>query len=321
MIKLTLLLTTVLFFAMNIGGSNIAPAFGALYGAKVISHRMAVVWFTLFLFLGGITFGRYVVETLGRDIIPTKFMDFNAVLAILLASCAGLLIANILRVPESTSWTTVFAITGAGLALNHLKFGVFLRIIPFWIFLPILSFVLTFFLYRIVYPPRPENLRIYQAILSNERRVKALAMISAVYIAFAVGTNNIANVVGPLAGGGIVSPVLGLVLVSPLLGLGGFVFGKRIMETVGNEIVPLGLVSATLVSVVTASLLIFASIMGIPQSLVQLSALSIMAVGAVKHERQIIKQKASRKIFVAWLITPVIAFSSGFLTTRVLVGG
>lgn len=320
-VKYLLLIITVLFFAMNMGGSNIAPAFAALYGAGLIKHRQAVLWFALFVFLGGILLGHNVVKTLGAGIIPSSFLDLNVVLIIMLSSSIGLFIANILKVPESTSWTTVFAISGVGLALSRLNFWVYLKIIPFWIALPAISFALTYYLYKIIYPPRQGNLLLYEKLFSNEKKVKALALFSAFYIAFAAGTNNVANAVGPLSGAGIVSPILGLAVIGPLFGLGGLVFGKRIMGTIGKEIVPLGLISASLISLVTASLLIFASILGIPQSLVQLQALSVMAVGAVKHESHVIAQEASRRVFLAWLVTPTLAFILGFLLTRLFIGG
>lgn len=319
-IETILLLIAVLFFAMNMGGSNIAPAFGALYGAKLIKHGHAVLWFTIFVFLGGILLGNNVVKTLGGGLIPSEFMNFKVVLFILLSSAIGLFIANILKVPESTSWTTVFAISGVGLALNHINYWIYLRIIPFWIILPLISFALTYYIYRFIYPPRGGNLFVYQTLLSNEHKVRALALFSSFYIAFAAGTNNVANAVGPLVGGKLISPTAGLAVIGPLFGLGAFVFGRRIMTTIGKEIVPLGLVSASLVGLVTASLLIFASVLGIPQSLVQLQALSVMAIGSVKHESHIVKNGTSRKIFLAWAVTPILAFIFGYILTKVFLG-
>ncbi|OGC07103.1 hypothetical protein A3H38_03555 [candidate division WOR-1 bacterium RIFCSPLOWO2_02_FULL_46_20] len=318
--KLFLLILSVLFFALNMGGSNIAPAFAALYGAKIIKHKAAVLWFTLFVFLGGILLGFNVVKTLGNEMIPATHMSFDVVLIILISSAMGLFIANILKVPEATSWTTVFAISGVGLALERLNYGIYLKILPFWIILPLLSFVSTFYLYKKIYPPSQANLHLYQKLFSNQGKVKALALLSSFYIAFAAGTNNVANAVGPLAGAGLVDPLKGLAIVGLLFGLGGLVFGQRIMTTVGQEIVPLGLISASLINLVTASLLIFASVLGIPQSLVQLQALSVMAIGAIKHERHIMTQTVSRRIFLTWAITPTLAFISGFVLTKVFIG-
>lgn len=318
--KLTLLIITVIFFAMNMGGSNIAPSFATLFGAKLIDHKKAVFWFTLFIFLGAVLVGYNVVKTLGKGIIPAGFISFDIALIILAAAVSGLFIANILRVPESTSWTTVFAISGVGFALNHLKLETLLKIVPFWIILPVVGFVLTYFLYKIIYPPRFSNLWLYQKIFNHEKKVRILAFVSACYIAFACGTNNVANAVGPLVGANIVPSLLGLAIIAPLFGLGGLLFGKRIMTTVGEDIVPLGLVSASLVGFVTASLLVFASVMGIPQSLVQLSALSVMAIGAVKHERHIFRERAAQKIFFAWSVTPVLSFSIGYLLVKIFLG-
>lgn len=315
-----IVLITVAIFAMSMGASNLAPSFTPLFGAGLIKHKQAVLWFTLFVLAGAVFAGHKVVNTIGREIIPVEFMRLEVVIVILIAAVAGLIIANVLRVPESTSWTTVFAISGVGFGLQKINTATLFRIVPFWLILPILGFVLTYFIYKIVYPPRFSNLRLYQVLFNNEKKMRVLAFVSCCYIAFAAGANNVANAVGPLAGAGLINPVLGLALVALLFGLGGLFFGKRIMKTLGNDIVPLGLISSSLVGFVTASLLLFASLMGIPQSLVQLSALSIMAIGVVKHERHIFKEAASRRIFLTWLITPILSFGLGFTLAKVFLG-
>lgn len=319
--KIFLLIFSAAIFAMSMGASNLAPSFATLFGARLIDHKNAVLAFSFFIFLGAVLFGHKVVNTLGTKIIPKEAVSFDVVLVVLIAAVSGLIIANILRVPESTSWTTVFAISGVGFALSKIETGTLLRIVPFWIILPILGFIITHFLYKKIYPPRFDNLWLYGHIFNKEKNLQKLAFGSSCYIAFAAGTNNVANAVGPLVGGGLIDPLSGLAIVAVLFGFGGLFFGKRIMKTLGEEIVPLGLVSSSLVGIVTASLLLFASLMGIPQSLVQLSALSVMAIGAVKHERHIFKEKTIRKIFLTWAITPVISFSVGFLLTKLFLGG
>ncbi len=315
-LKHIVLMITVLFFAVNMGGSNIAPSFANLFGAKLIDHKKAVLWFTIFVYLGAVLLGRNVVQTLGKGIIPEGFINLDTALVILLAAVSGLFIANLLKVPESTSWTTVFSISGVGLALGHIEVKTLLKIVPYWIILPVAGFVLTLYTYRYIYPPRPKNLWLYQKIFIHEKKIRALAFISCCYIAFACGTNNVANAVGPITGADIISPLLGLVVIAPLFGLGGLVLGKRIMTTIGEEIVPLGLISSSLVGFITASLLIFASIMGIPQSLVQLSVLSIMAIGVVKHERHIFHERVVRKVFLTWAVTPALSFGTGYVLSK-----
>ena len=90
---------------------------------------------------------------------------------------------------------------------------------------------------------------------------------------------------------------------------------------VGEEVVPLGLISASLVGFCSASLLLFASLMGVPQSLVQMSALSVMAIGAINHEKHIFHGETSKKIFFTWLITPTISFCAAFLLAKIFIIG
>lgn len=319
-ISYVIMILGVVLFAMNMGASNIAPSFAAIFGAKLITHKKACLLFTIFVFLGAIVFGKYVANTLGKNIVPSEYISFNIALFMILASTSGLFLANILKIPESTSWTTVFAITGVGLGLGHLKKEALFLIIPFWIILPAISYFLTYFLYKIIYPPRENNFKLYEKILHNEKKIKKIGLISSCYIAFACGTNNVANAVGPLSGANLINPVIGLCLIAPLFGLGGLIAGKRIMTTIGKEIVPLGLVSSSLVSFVSASLLIFASSLGLPQSLVQLNAASIFAISSVKNgHNHTITHSVTKKTFFVWVITPILAFIIGFSLVKIFI--
>ena len=78
------------------GGSNIAPSFATLFGAKLIDHKKAALWFTVFVFLGAVLLGQNVTRTLGKGIIPAGAINVNVVLIILVAAVSGLFIANIL---------------------------------------------------------------------------------------------------------------------------------------------------------------------------------------------------------------------------------
>ena len=207
------------------------------------------------------------------------------------------------------------AIVGAGLYFKHLNLETFfLRIIPAWIILPLLSFGLTWLIYRKIYPPEHDNLHIYQKLFANEKKLKLLALIASCYVAFAIGSNNVGNAVGPLFAAGILGVNLGLVLVSPLFGIGALILGKGNLETAGKEIVPLGLFSSTLTSFITGTLLIIASALGIPQSLVQLNICSIFAISCLKNgHRFTLDQQLTKKTFLVWIVTPLISLCLTYL--------
>ncbi|MDP2921585.1 MAG: inorganic phosphate transporter [Candidatus Omnitrophota bacterium] len=318
MFRIILLSAIVIFFAMNMGASGIAPAFAASWGGKLIKKKQALLLFGIFVVLGGVILGRSVSFTLGKNLVPYELINFNAVLIILSSATLSLFTANLLKIPQSTSQVTVGSIVGAGLYFQHLNLKtLFQKILPMWIILPLAAYFLTLLIFKIIYPPKNDNLHIYQKLFANHRKIKLSSLASSCYVAFAIGANNVANAVGPLNGAGLINIGLGLLLVAPLFGLGACLMGKGTLETAGKEIVPLGLVSSTLVAFVTATLLIFASILGIPQSLVQLNIASIFAISCLKDgHRYTWNRSVTQKTFFVWAITPLISIGMAYFLLR-----
>lgn len=309
MVKSIFLILVTVFFAMNMGGSGIAPAFAAVYGGGLIKKRKALILFGVLVVLGAAFLGKNVALTLGKSLVPKELVSLEVALIILGSAASSLFLANLLKIPQSTSQVTVGAVVGAGLYFKRLNFMVLLlKIIPMWIILPVLSYIVTFVLYRIIYPPEHDNLHIYQKIFANEKKLKASALVASCYVAFAIGTNNVANAAGPLYAAGIINIIPGLILIAPLFSAGAWLLGRGTLETAGREIVPLGLVSSTLVSFVTATLLIFASLLGIPQSLVQLNIFSIFAISALKNgHKGTLGLRVTKNTFFIWLVTPLLS--------------
>lgn len=314
MAKVILLIIIVIFFVMNMGGSGIASAFSASYGSKMIKKKFAVILFTIFVFLGAFSIGRNVVETLSSGIISKEFISFDVALIIILSATLTLTLANFLKIPQSTSMVTVGAMVGAGIFFGHIYYKVLFPMFLTWIILPVIAYILTYYLYKIMYPPSNRNLWIYERFLTKGKSLRLFTIIASCYAAFAIGTNNVANAVGPLVGAGTITPSLGLLLVTPFFGLGGLVIGKKTIGTFGNEIVPLGTISAPLISFITGTLLILASVLGFPFPYVQLTGLSILAISSVKNgHKYTMSQNVVKKIFMIWTITLLVSTGLAFL--------
>ena len=313
--RIIILFFLIIFFAMNMGASGIAPSFAASYGGKIIKKNKAVFLFSIFVILGALLLGRNVSLTLGKNLLPKEFLNFDTALIIIFSATLSLFLANLLRIPQSTSQVTVGAIVGAGLYFKHLYLKtLFFKILPLWFLLPTLSYFFTFLLYRLIYPPKNRNLHIYEKIFTHENKLRKASIIVSCYVAFAIGSNNAANVVGPLSGAGILGIITGLILIAPIFGLGAWLMGKGPLETAGKEIVPLGIFSSTLVSFVTATLLLMASFLGIPQSLVQLNICSIFAISSLKNGRQAtFDLHIAKKTFIIWVVTPLISIIISYL--------
>jgi sulfate permease len=311
----TALVLLAIFFALNMGGSNFGASFAAAHGGRIVTKRRAQFLFIVFVFLGAILIGRPVTETLGSRIIPREFIKPDTVLIILFSAALSLFIANRLKVPQSTSFVAIAAILGVGLYFKSVYTATFLYMLPFWVALPVIGYFLTFFLGKIVYPPRRSNFWIYEKLVNNKGRLRAFIIIASCYNAFSVGTNNVANAVGPLAGAGMIDKTLGLILIAPVFGLGSILFHET-LDTTGEKIVPLGLFSATIICFVTGTLIIIASAFGVPQSFVMVKVAAVFAVSGLKQGHRItFANPVTKKTYLTWIITPLVALFVSYILT------
>ncbi|MBM4388783.1 MAG: inorganic phosphate transporter, partial [Deltaproteobacteria bacterium] len=195
-----LLIALSVFFALNMGGSGMAPSFSVAIGANIIKRRYAVILFTVFVCFGSLVFGKFVVKTLGSDLVPAENLDPLTVLIVIFSASSSLFLANILKIPQSTSWVTVFAISAVGIYHSSLKTGTLLyKLLPAWILLPLFSFLLTLGILKAFYPLRAWNFRFYEYLSKHEFKMKIFVIAGSCYVAFAIGSNNVANIVRPLS--------------------------------------------------------------------------------------------------------------------------
>jgi len=310
MIGTALLIIISIFWAMNMGASGLAVSFAPSVGSNIIKKKRAVIFFTLFVLLGSFLVGPRVAKTLSSKIIAPEFITQPVVLVILFSACIALFLANILRIPQSTSIIIVSSFVGAGLYFRSLNFSLIGHLIIVWVGVSLLSYVLTYFIARKIYPPRQKNLRFYEKFFCHEAKLKKWTLFTDFYSAFGIGTNNVANVVGPLMAANIVSPGAGFLIFSLLFGLGGLILGRGVLNTASKEIVPLGTISASIVSLVVSTFIITCSLLGLPAPYVQFSSLSILAIHTAKEEKnhsQTLVHPITKKILKVWVLTPILS--------------
>ncbi len=318
--------------AMTMGGSGTAPAFSAAYGANVIRKNLIPGLFGIMVFLGAILAGKGTATTMGKGLLNPEMMSFTIVSIILFSVAVSLLIANIAGIPQSTSQATVLAVTAPALYFHELDSNkLLLEIIPMWFILPVIAFVLSLFFGKYIYKPmRKRGLTMPRAQNANLKPVwKGLLIIMSLYVAFAIGANNVANAAGPIASmtineldisaddGFIIIMILSTLIIAPCFGIGSSIFGYKIVKNTGKEIVLFGKFEAVIIAFISASLLLFASIVkGVPTSLVQLNVAAILGIGVAKlGPKNIFKKTKVRQFFVMWLIAPIIAFSLSLVLT------
>ena len=285
-----------------------SPAFAGSHGAGVIQRRYAAVLFGIFVLLGALLAGDKVVATISNGVVPQGFIDLKVTFIILLSATLSLFIANLLRVSVSTSSATVFSLIGVGIYFKELHIDTLLRIFSFWLILPVVAYILTHLLSKMVIPleERPW-------VKKHRRALNIFVIATGCYVAFSIGSNNVANAVGPLVASGILNKQAAILLIAPFFGLGGLLF-RKVLDTTGKEITNIGILGAGVNGLVIGTLLLISSAFGMPEPMVMLDATSIMGIGSANHGyRYIITHKVVKKIVSLWIMSPLLSLTITYL--------
>lgn len=322
-----------MFLAVNMGGSGTAPSFSAAYGADLIRKDLIPGLFGIFVFLGAVVAGKKVSLTIGKGILPGDTMGLTITSIVLLSVALSLLLANLLKIPQSTSQATVTALVGPALYFDVLKTDkLFFEIIPTWFILPVVAFLLAYVIGRFIYQPIKERGWLDFSSIAARPGLKFVVIGASLYVAFAIGSNNVANASGPIASmianelhivpsdaNFLLMLIVATLIIAPCFGIGSSLFGARVVQTTGKEIISFGPMGATMVSVITATLLLAASVTrGIPTSLVQMNTMAIVGLGVSRVGWGEMLQKAAiRKMVTVWIIAPIISLVLSFGLTVV----
>jgi PiT family inorganic phosphate transporter len=326
-------LSSGLFLGWSLGANDAANIFGTAVGTRIIKFRRAAVLCSIFVVLGAVFSGAGASHSLGAlGSMNNLSHSFTAALAAALSAAmmtrAGL--------PVSTSQAVVGSIIGWNFFQGQATdMAVLQKFALTWVLCPLLSALFALTLYFIVkgklkYFPRP--------ILTQDRNNRWVLIVAGSLGAYALGANNIANVMGvfvpslspePLQLGWLhFSGAQQLFFIGALaISLGVFTYSKKTMMTVGSRIYHLSPTAAS-IAVISHSLVLFLfSSQGlrdlllqwhlptlplVPVSSSQAIVGAVFGIGLAKGGKNL-KWALLGKIFLGWLITPVIAATLCYL--------
>jgi sulfate permease len=318
LLLLFIAIVVALFFAANIGASGTAAAMGAAYGGGALkSRKTAVILVALFAFIGANLGGSEVVTTVSEGIIPRNIITLEISVIILLSAALTLFMANKVGIPLSTSEVTVGSIVGVGIAFQKLNIEMLVFIVISWLILPFLAFSIAYVSGRLLKPVESKAMRKFPILLPKALTV--LLIIAGCYEALSAGMNNVANAIGPLVGSGVIDITLGIFLGSIFLGIGAIALGGRVLETNGKKITTLSLLQGSIVSFTSGTLVIIASLFGMPVPLTQATTMSIMGVGSEQVGMGLFKKPVVRRIFKIWVLSPVLSLVVSFSLIQITV--
>ncbi|SMN02657.1 Probable low-affinity inorganic phosphate transporter [uncultured Candidatus Thioglobus sp.] len=149
---------------------------------------------------------------------------------------------------------------------------------------------------------------------SVEKVFTPMMLFTASAMAFAHGSNDVANGIGPLAAvvsiiqsGGELAQKASIPIWILLLGGGGIVLGLttmgyRVMKTIGSRITPLTPTKGFCATLAAAATIVIASRTGLPVSTTQIAVGGVIGVGMARGIAAI-DLRVVGGIFVSWLIT------------------
>ncbi|KAG8454425.1 hypothetical protein GDO86_000884 [Hymenochirus boettgeri] len=152
-----------------------------------------------------------------------------------------------------------------------------------------------------------------------------LQILTACFGSFAHGGNDVSNAIGPLVAlwliyqqGGVMqeasTPVWLLLYGGVGICAGLWVWGRRVIQTMGKDLTPITPSSGFTIELASAFTVVVASNIGLPISTTHCKVGSVVAVGWIRS-RKAVDWRLFRNIFLAWFVTVPVAglFSAGIM--------
>ena len=321
-------LSSGLFLGWALGANDGSNVFGTAVGTRMVKFRTAAVISSVFVIIGAVFAGGGAAETLN------ELGSVNAPAGAFMVGLAAALSVywmNKSRISVSTSQAIVGAIVGWNVYSGKpTDISLFSAIAGTWVLCPVLSGLLAVAVYQLA---RSIIVRAKVSLLRQDLYTRAGLVLAGAFGAYALGANNIANVMGvfipsnrlqPLTfpGGYTLSSEQVLFLLGAVaIAVGIATYSGRIMQTVGRNICMMSPLAAWVV-VVAQSLVLFLfasdglhdwleqngipALPLVPVSSSQAVIGAVIGIGLFKGGHGINWNLIGR-IFIGWIATPVIA--------------
>lgn len=327
-IAVLVFLSSGLFLGWSLGANDAANVFGTAVGTRMVKFSTAAFFCSAFVILGAVVSGAGASHTLGKlgavNALGGSFVAaFSAALTVYGMTRAGL--------PVSTSQAIVGAIIGWNLFSGFpTDTKALYKIVGTWVACPLLAGFIGVILFKFTATAvRWAQLHIYRL----DAYTRLGLILAGAFGSFALGANNIANVMGvfvsanPFTNFNVgdffsFSGVQQLFLLGAVaIAVGVFTYSKKVMLTVGGGLLPLSPVGAWVVVVAHSIVLFLFASQGlehtlasaglptiplVPVSSSQAVVGAVIGIGLLKGGRGI-KWKVLGSIASGWITTPIIA--------------
>jgi len=288
-----------IFLGWTLGSNDSANIFGTGVAAKIVKYRTAIILISIFVILGAVVEGEKCFATVGKLVNLTPESAFYAALA------AGItmFILTYLALPCSTSQAIIGAVLGAGMVSGIPDFSRLYKIVACWILAPISAVILSYILYHLI------GFFFERYITSPQKRSFFIfwgLIFAGCFGAYALGSNNVANVTGVYVGSGLLTPFEATLIGGLSIASGVLTYSRKVMTTVGKKITYLDEYSAFIAELSAAVNVEIFTQVGVPVSTSQAIVGGVVGVGLVKGARTV-NRRTLIEIGTGWVSTPISA--------------
>jgi PiT family inorganic phosphate transporter len=312
----------VLAFILAIGIGANDETFAPVAGSRKLTPLQCVLIGAVLAIVGALTLGENVAGTVGKGITYITLTN-NMIFSVLLAMAIVLILSSGFGLPISSTHAMVGSITGITMyqavilgvgPLDFVNVDKIMAIVLSWFLSPAIGLLGSYLIYKVVDKTMSQYTRGLDDVTRNETIAANLLLVFVVITAVSRGGNDVANAVSPLIQTFSAENLTSIPLLIGGVGMavGLILLARRVIKTLGNEIVELTPSKALSVQISTAVITFLGANLGIPLSGTHILVASFIGVALSSKSRY--NTRVIGKIGVSAISTPVFG---GFLSIAI----
>jgi phosphate/sulfate permease len=309
-----LAIAAAIYIGWNLGSNTAASCIGTAVGGGIITLKRALILVGIFALLGAVIGGGQVIQTYKENVIPSGSITPLVASIVCLSAGVFVMVCTFLKFPVSVTHATIGAILGIGFALGiSINWGTIGKIGIVWITTAPLALLFGFVIYKYF----NKGMRRVKNPATANLILKVAVIASGCYVAYGLGANNIGNVAGLIAGANVVTPFIAAAIGGLAILVGVVTWGGGIVETVGKGMTEIDPAMAFAAQLSAALVMNIFAMVGMPTSVAHAVIGAVIGVGFVKGTSAV-NMKLARNIFLAWILTPIVAALIAFGAFKII---
>jgi phosphate/sulfate permease len=297
------------YLAWSIGSNDetVAP----LVGSGVIDIKKSVILGGLAAFFGAIFLGSRVEATLGEGLLLGSIAELE-ILIIIFVVASWLTLSSFLGWPVSTTHSTVGAIIGLGLikwGIQGIRWSTLSIVAISWVLSPFLGFLCSVIIYQVITFFKKNRVKGLYDQMIFARYSAFILTIWVLIISFSRGANDIGNATAFLGDISSFDQNILRFLIAIGMFLGLVISGRKVIQSVGVDLVQLDPISSLSSQISVALLMLSGTSFGLPLSGTHILVGAVVGQGVSKGVW--INVKGIREITYMWFAT---FFASAFFS-------